>query len=154
MKLSKKQVGLIAIGCVLAFILINSMMNGAISQWISELPKKIYQLFIPYGKIKWLDNFLINEIRKFAHFAEYFVLGILIIKFYYYKNKSIQRLVNCIFILFSVSFLDETIQIFSHRQSKITDIWLDLFGALSGMFVYILYRYLKRKFLDSKIRRE
>lgn len=155
MKLSKKHyAGIVAILLVLGFIFINSMMNGVISQWISALPKKFVQLFIPYGKYKWLDNFLINEIRKFAHFLEYCLLGILVTKFYYNKKHDFQRLINAICILFSVAFLDETIQIFSNRQSKISDIWIDLFGGICGIIIYTLCRCLKEKVKENKNRSE
>lgn len=136
MKLSKKQIYVLLISVVLAFILINSMLNGIISQWLSSLPKNFVQSFIPYGKYKWLDEFLIHKIRKCAHFFEYFVLSLLITRFYYTKKANFKRFLNTVFICFSVAFLDETIQLFSHRRSSVLDIWLDLFGAISAILIY------------------
>lgn len=144
MKLSKKQIYILLISSVLAFILINAMLDGAISNWLSSLPKRFVQLFIPYGKVKWLDEFLINYIRKFAHFAEYFILGLLLTKLYFYKEKTLQRLLNTVFICFSVAFSDETIQLFSNRQSKISDVWLDLFGCAVGIVIYFAYKFFKK----------
>lgn len=145
MKLSKKQIYILLISVVLAFILINSMLNGIISQWLSSLPKNFVQSFIPYGKYKWLDVFLIHYIRKFAHLVEYAVFAIFVVKLYYLKKESFQRLLNTAFICFSVAFLDETIQMFSNRQAKISDVWLDLLGCAIGVSVYCLYRFCRNK---------
>lgn len=145
MKLNKKQIYFLVFAFVLGFILINSLLNGTVSNWLSSLPKRIVQLFIPYGKIKWLDNFLINRIRKFAHLAEYFILGLMATKLYFYKKRTLQRLANTIFICFAVAFLDETIQLFSDRKSKITDIWIDLLGAFIGMAVYLIYKFFRNQ---------
>ena len=138
MRYSKKRyVGIIALVIVLGFIFVNSMMNGVISQSISALPKKFVQLFIPYGKYKWLDDFLIHRIRKFTHCAEFCVLELLICYLYSAKNNK-QKLLNTFYISLSVAILDETIQIFSHRQSNISDIWRDMFGVLIGCLLYLL----------------
>lgn len=145
MRYSKKRyVGIIALVIVLGFIFVNSMMNGVISQSISALPKKFVQLFIPYGKYKWLDDFLINEIRKFAHFVEFFVLGLIVIKVYLFKEFNFQRFINAFFLCFAVALLDETIQIFSHRQSRVADIWIDIFGVLAGFLVYLICCFIKK----------
>ena len=107
------------------------------------MPKKIYQFFIPYGKIKWMDRFLINHIRKFAHFIEYFILGIIISKYYYFKKKSVYRLINSVYLVLSIAFLDETIQILSGRNALVSDIWIDLLGGIVGVLTYFMYRYYK-----------
>ncbi len=135
----------ISIGLVLGFILINSMLNEAISQWLSNLPRRIVQSFIPYGKVKWLDTFLIHKIRKFAHFIEYLIFGILVAKYYLFKGKklNVYRLVNSIYIVLSISIIDETIQLISNRQSLVSDIWLDLSGGIVGVLVYLFYRFYK-----------
>ena len=141
--LTPKQKMYISIGLVLGFILINSMLNGAISQWLSALPKKFVQTFIPYGKIKWLDVFLIHKIRKFAHFAEYMIFGILLSRYYYFNQRTLQRLINSVYIIFSLALMDETIQIFSGRESLVSDIWLDLFGGIVGIVIYFMYKFIK-----------
>ena len=145
MKLNKKQIYIIIVTFVLGFILINSMLDGSISVWLSALPKRFVQLFIPYGKVKWLDKFLIVYIRKFAHFFEYLILGLLVAKLYFYKKRTLQRLVNTAFICFSIGFLDETIQLFSDRKSKISDIWIDLLGACVGFLIYMAFKKIKSK---------
>ena len=139
--LTPKQKMYISIGLVLGFILINSMLNGAISQWLSNIPRRIVQSFIPYGKIKWLDDFLIHKIRKFAHFIEYMIFGILVSKYYLYKKRNLYRLINSVYIVLSIAFIDETIQLISKRQSLVSDIWLDLFGGIVGILLYLVYKY-------------
>ena len=141
--LTPQQKRNIIVVVVLCFILANSMLNDNVSEWISALPKKIYQFFIPYGKIKWIDEFLINHIRKFAHFVEYLILGIIVSKYYYFKKRSIYRLINSIFLVLSIAFLDETIQIISGRNALVSDMWIDLFGGVVGVFVYLFYRFYK-----------
>ena len=149
MKLNKKQIYTIIVAVVLGFILINSMFDGAISVWISSLPKRFVQLFIPYGTFKWLDSFLILYIRKFAHFFEYLIFSLLVTKLYFYKKRTLQRLVNTAFICFSIGFLDETIQLFSGRKSKISDVWIDLFGACVGFLIYMAFKKIKERFITK-----
>lgn len=140
-KITPQQTRNILMIAVLSFILINSMLGGTVSTWLSQIPRKIVQLFIPYGKIKWLDVFLILKIRKFAHFLEYMVFGILVSKYYLYKKRNLYRLINSVYIVLSIAFIDETIQLISKRQSLVSDIWLDLFGGIVGILLYLVYKY-------------
>ncbi len=148
--LTPKQKKYIVIGAVLGFILINSMLNGRISQWLSHLPRRVVQLFIPYGKIKWLDVFLIHKIRKFTHFVEYMVFGIIVSKYYLFKKRNVYRLINSIYIVLSIALVDETIQLISNRQSLVSDIWLDLFGGVVGVLVYLAIKYYKHQKAKEK----
>lgn len=141
--LTPKQKMYISIGLVLGFILINSMLNNSISIWLSELPKKIYHFFIPYGKVKLLDNFLINRMRKFMHFFEYLIFGILVFKYCFLKTKNVYRLINSVFIILTIAFIDETIQIFSGRESLVSDMWIDLFGGIVGVIIYFMYKFVE-----------
>ena len=143
--LTPKQKMYISIGLVLGFILINSMLNGDVSFWISKIPQTLYQSVIPYGKFPLIDDFLINHIRKFMHFFEYLIFGILVSKYYLFKKRNINRLINSVYIVLSIAFVDETIQILSGRESLVSDIWIDLFGGIAGISVYFIYRYIKLK---------
>ena len=141
--LTPKQKMYISIGLVLGFILINSMISSDISNWMSALPKRIYQFFIPYGKIKFMDEFLIHHMRKFMHFTEYMVFGILISKYYLFKNKSVNRLINSVYIILSIAFIDETVQIISGRESLVSDMWIDWVGGIVGLLIYFIFRFYK-----------
>ena len=147
--MKQRKILVVLLIILLAFILINSMFDGAISVWLSSLPKRFVQLFIPYGTFKWLDRFLILYIRKFAHFFEYLIFGLLVTKLYFYKKRTLQRLVNTAFICFSIGFLDETIQLFSGRKSKISDVWIYLFGACVGFLIYTAFKKIKERFITK-----
>lgn len=147
--MKQRKILVVLLIILLAFILINSMFDGAISVWLSSLPKRFVQLFIPYGTFKWLDRFLILYIRKFAHFFEYLIFGLLVTKLYFYKKRTLQRLVNTAFICFSIGFLDETIQLFSGRKSNISDVWIDLFGACVGFLIYTAFKKIKERFITK-----
>ena len=76
-------------------------------------------------------------IRKLAHIAEYSVLGLMIGLIL--RNRR-PRFWLCLLIGMAVAFIDETIQIFSHRGPLITDIWIDLIGVALGGAVSLLFR--------------
>lgn len=130
---------------VLTFIIGNSLLNSNVSRNISYGVRLFFERIIPYGTFDWLDWFLSRGLRKFAHLVEYAVFAIFVVKLYYLKKESFQRLLNTAFICFSVAFLDETIQMFSNRQAKISDVWLDLLGCAIGVSVYCLYRFCRNK---------
>lgn len=147
--MKQRKILVVLLIILLAFIIGNSMLEGSISACLSNMPRKFVQLFIPYGKVKWLDSFLILYIRKFAHFFEYLIFGLLVTKLYFYKKRTLQRLVNTAFICFSIGFLDETIQLFSDRKSKISDVWIDLLGACVGFLIYMAFKKLKERFITK-----
>ncbi len=145
---NKRAIGIVII-LVLGFILINSMLNKEFSMVVANIPKHLVQHFIPYGKYKWLDVFLIHKIRKFTHCAEFCVLEFLICCLYSAKNNK-QKLLNTFYISFSIALLDETIQLFSGRKSKISDVWIDLFGACVGFLIYMICKFYINKISKEK----
>jgi VanZ family protein len=100
----------------------------------------------------WLRGFLqrlfgaeVNELllRKLAHFSEYLLLGL-------FLGLSICQLgwqARYAFLALSLALLaavaDETIQVFSSRGPSLIDVWIDLAGAATGLFVTWL---ISRKF--------
>lgn len=70
-------------------------------------------------------------VRKFAHFTEYFVLGLLI---YNYNKNVLKALIIC--IIYAIS--DEIHQLFIlGRSFQIKDIIIDTLGSITGiLFVY------------------
>ena len=90
-------------------------------------------------------------IRKIAHIAEYFLLGLSLAGLAMLLSKrKMQASVG--YVLFSALFvgvLDEYIQSFIHRTSSIQDVMIDFAGAACGIFavygIYGLYRLHKRK---------
>lgn len=74
-------------------------------------------------------------VRKLAHFAEYFVFGLLL-------TASMRR-IRCgknggfflkLFLFLAVPVFDETIQLFYQgRNSSVPDVWIDFAGCMAGM---------------------
>ena len=84
-------------------------------------------------------------IRKCGHFAEFFVLGILMM-LNMYQSKFKRKYITGIFLCMLVALMDETIQLFvPGRAGMITDVILDMFGSIVGMYSYILISSLLRK---------
>lgn len=86
--------------------------------------------------------------RKFAHFIEYFILGLLMINVLKdYKNMNYKVVLFSIFLVLIYSISDEMHQIFiSGRSGEIRDVCIDTVGACAGiMFYYLLYLYYKKR---------
>lgn len=75
--------------------------------------------------------------RKIAHFLEYFILAILLVRFLsLYKIKNL--VILCIIICLLVSISDEFHQSFiPDRDSNFTDILIDTSSSLLGLGVFI-----------------
>lgn len=117
--------------------------------------------------IPWLTEHIV---RKCAHFIEYMGLGILLRQSAFYikgdgnlsenmgtvsalENKTLrcQKKENrtAAFLefhriaIFAVPFVDETIQLFTEgRSGQISDVWLDMAGALTGTVLYLAARWI------------
>ena len=88
-------------------------------------------------------------VRKTAHFLEFFVLGVccaglcMVIQFYYGKDW----MPYSFFCVLLIAVTDEYIQSFTGRTSSVSDVWIDLAGALCGIFSAILSR---RSYVSAK----
>ena len=86
---------------------------------------------------KGFDKNLVSLIvRKFAHFTEYLILGMLCLNMI--KKCGLK---NCLAILICVLYAasDEIHQIFvPGRSCRVMDILLDSFGSISGIIIYDL----------------
>ena len=95
-----------------------------------------------------IGRFIHENVRKIAHFAEYFALGIftsLYVVIFMPRVGSLPR-ERVRFLIYSLVFapivalVDETLQIFSGRGPAIADVWLDTAGFLaSAAIVYIVF---------------
>ena len=72
-------------------------------------------------------------IRKSAHFAEYFLLGVLLALDV--RKKEIRRLIGWLIVAaLLVALTDETIQYYAvGRSSEVWDVWIDTVGAGLGV---------------------
>ena len=126
---------LLAILAALAFIWGNSLdsavESAAKSGRVRELLRPLLELVVGQGGVT--DHL----VRKLAHFAEYAVLGALLLLLTAVGFRvRLQTVVNCLFFLMAAALTDETIQMFSDgRSSQLTDVWLDFSGALAGILV-------------------
>lgn len=99
-----------------------------------------------------LFQFLGKYIRKVGHFSEYFLLGTEVLLFFFFKDfrPSVQRFWNSFSLALFVAVADESIQIFSGRGPMVSDILIDISGAVCGMAVVfgigkIILRISKKK---------
>ena len=129
---------------ILSFIFGNSLISregsanqsGAIVDTINQMLQKIN------------SPFLIKDIvvRKIAHFAEFFILGVSFFS-YWLIDKKVST-INTFYSVFAscmVAMTDETIQIFSNRGSMLLDVWLDFFSATLAIYTCYLIFILKNR---------
>ena len=87
---------------------------------------------------KWEWNMFHTVIRKCGHFAEFFILGILMMLNMNLTKVHKKYLIG-IFLCMIVASMDESIQLFvPGRAGLITDVMLDTFGSVVGLFVCVL----------------
>lgn len=114
---------------------------------------------------KWVSEHLV---RKSAHFAEYAVFGILLIKNFIcrwnssswnagrIKRSLWEKLAPVVLAVMAVPFVDETIQLFvAGRSGQLSDVWLDMAGAVCGIGLRALVLFLicRAQLLFSSSRR-
>ncbi len=92
-----------------------------------------------------------NLFRSFAHFTEFFILGIFSLLFYFTALKKLP--VYALVTGLAVSVCDELIQYFfaEGRAMQIEDIFIDFSGVIfSTIIYYIFYKiYLHRKYVKK-----
>lgn len=87
-------------------------------------------------------------IRKTAHFAEYSVMGMLLVQWISsYDLTKYQKNSLMLMLGLMIPFLDETIQLFVEgRSGQISDVWLDVSGIVFGiLLLYGIKRLCRRK---------
>ena len=151
----KRRQGAIALLCLIlatvAFIFIQSMLSPGTSGAESGAVRQFLERFLSYDRP--LGAFLLNNIRKVAHFVEYGVLGLDISLYVSLYSRDFVRLAPYTAILgHGVAFIDETIQIFSGRGPAILDVWIDTLGFVCASFVlYLIAFILREKHLKKEV---
>lgn len=75
-------------------------------------------------------------VRKLAHFSEYAVFGFIVsLRVRQSQKLDIKLIGKAEGASFLTAFLDESIQVLSGRGPMITDVWIDSFGAFTGIFL-------------------
>lgn len=118
------------------FIFTMSSFNASTS---SNQSNFIVNILIDLFNINNINN-LSLIIRKLAHLTEYLILGILIINMFNKNNFSNRYIISIIIcILYAIS--DEIHQLFIQgRSCQITDVLIDSFGSIIGIYLYKLFR--------------
>ena len=114
------------------FIFSFSMQSGEESSQISGgIVLQVLAILFPQG-FAYAEQ-LEFLIRKLAHFAEYFVLGVLVLKTLK-QARCPRQVIGGLIICVLVASCDETIQLFSGgRSGKVVDVLLDSVGSWCGI---------------------
>ena len=131
-------INLIAIALVIAFIWSRSIKD--VEESADESGAFMEAVVIPVEKAL-LGREVISEktVRKWAHAFEFTILGIVLALF-------TKKLWNTLGIGMATAVIDETIQLYVGRTSRVTDIWIDTFGCLLGAAaVLLILRVCKNK---------
>ncbi len=125
---------------MVAFIWGHSLMPADMSSTESGIVSDILR-FIFRLKDAEIDEY----VRKFAHFFEYMIFGILITIDTAILLKCVFRPENIAAGLF-VPLVDETIQLFTlGRSGSLLDVWLDFTGFITGVICsVIIYKIIKK----------
>ncbi len=114
------------------------------SNWVKQLLVDFFNLF----NFDIRPTFFFKNLRKFAHFAEFFVLGceLMIYRYMLLKN-DVKTLFAIIFTGVAVAVVDECIQLIPalERDGKATDVLIDASGVLCAVFAVYLVAMLISK---------
>ena len=138
MTLTKKQIAkyllLLLILCNLAFIFYQSMLTKEESGKASDSVSNIIEEIIPPETKP--GEFVQKNVRKIAHFVEFFSLGILSSAYIFFFMRSIKNAAFTFPAAILTALLDETIQIFSNRGPSIKDVWIDSSGFFTASVIF------------------
>ncbi len=102
-----------------------------------------------------------NVIRKIAHVIEFsflgfFAEGLSLLALNLILKKYAERISLVFTVLFGLitALLDETVQIYTERGSRVTDAWIDfsgvMLGSLACLMLYLLFNHFVKKRGDKK----
>ena len=117
-----------------AFIFNNSLFSkdesGAQSGALARLLKPIFD---PLDKLPFEE--FEHIIRKAAHFSEFGLLGLecALLAFHISRGFKIRDAVYSAFATLLVADLDELLQLFTERGSRVSDVFIDFSGAVCGI---------------------
>lgn len=123
---------LAAILLTLLFIFSNSLRDPGESMEQSNVVGGFLETLFSYDKP--FGKFVLENVRKIAHFAEYAILGAEIAAFVmFHLQKPYIKAALSLPMAMCVAVFDETLQYFSGRGPAIADVWIDLGGFAAGM---------------------
>ena len=146
---TKKYIFISIIVLTVAFIWSNSLKVGDDSMNQSNFIKELVLSFFSKFGINLENTFFIDFIRKFAHFFEYFVLGL---ELALYKNVFYKTSIKASFIAILIGVLvgciDESIQLIPslQRSGEVLDALIDCAGVLvAWLVVNCVYKLRNKK---------
>ena len=127
----------------LCFIWGNSLLSRSDSAQISSrITVWLNSIGIPVT-----DHF----VRKLAHFCEFGLLGCELTLLFWLRNGlRLREICISAVLALAAAVTDETIQIFTSRGAKLTDVLLDFAGAVTGILFCAL---LVRHFFEKRIKK-
>ncbi len=135
----------------ISFMFYQSLKSQEKSAETSEKVEQIIEPILPSDTP--VGGYVQDNIRKIAHFIEFFLLGAELSLFVLLFHRKRLFVVGSYMIAVVVALLDETIQIFSDRGSSVADVWLDVLGFVTAAtVVYVigfLYLHFKRTPADK-----
>lgn len=142
--------------CTLLFIFLNSMLPVEQSSEESEGFSEFLELFVPSDTP--FGSFVHTNIRKIAHFAEFFMLGLFVSLYVslFLPEIDSELRARAGFIVYSalaapiVALIDETIQIFSGRGPGIVDVWIDTWGYVTAAAIVYGVCFIKHAVKKNK----
>ncbi len=145
-----RRLWLAACLAALVGIFVQSLLPPAVSG--AESGRVAAVLEALFGSDSAFGHFLITYVRKIAHFAEYAVFGFLFrqvcAQYGWAQTSPFAPLLSLAGL--PVGFMDETLQVFSHRGPAIVDVWIDAMGCIVGYFLMSLVLYIVRKRTDAR----
>ena len=127
--------------CTIAFIWSNSLQNPDESMRRSDVAEKVIRPIVLALPVKqWHSEDMVTFItRKLGHFTEYFLLGLELMLLALMIRPAF-RLRWTWLLLFAgaIAALDESLQLTSGRGAAVSDVLLDVFGALAGLMMTAL----------------
>lgn len=132
---------IILLTAILAFVWGNSFIpvekSNDISDKIADAVKPVVEPITVKNVWSFYHNF-----RKYAHFIEFFLLGV-ILTLLKFNNKKF-NIFAVLFISLAVGVTDESIQIISNRSPMVQDVLIDFCGAMTGMaMIFAIYYIIK-----------
>ena len=137
------------------FIFSNSLKNSETSKrdsdFIVDIVSPIVEKIIGY-----VPENIGLIVRKLAHFTEFCFLGAAAFALAKSLNGRFKSSVYgyALFGVLAVAVTDEFIQSFSDRGSAVSDVLIDLGGALCGFFACLIFVVLHKKSENKKIEKE
>ena len=136
----KKKSCWILVGLMVIFIFSNSAASASTSNGMSLTVSEWVRPVLNTVGLHPETDFLNFVIRKLAHFSEFMLEGfLLMLCLRVYTRHFVRHISWPLLAGMSTALMDETIQIsIPNRTSSVTDVWIDMAGAIAGLFVALI----------------